>query len=477
MGGLCSTGVRPIDKKQAQEEGRPPMVNASSTTAAPAQSESSPGVKLTHNPYPADYDPPFPVQILGTFSNHGIEPDFANNAIVKANQDRGSVDHPFRGDPNKALFCCLDGHGRDGDKVSEYVIHMIHDLTAEDPSFDEDPSMGFKKAFVETDTLLRKSDINSHSSGTSAVAMYMVGQKLWIANAGDSRAVLGKKVGGKYVSEDLSWDQKPDDPGEQARIEKMGGKVTPPEAEGLSARVWTKNGRYGLSMARSIGDHLLAKNGVIADPEVQTHTINPKEDKFIILATDGVWEFIDSQEAVDIVSKHSNATEACYELMYVATKKWREEEGDYRDDITALVLTLDGIKTHMQSDPLSPSSQSRGKHNALGAFPDGTGEVKLAPSPEAATPGTVMTPVDEDKAKTFRKRRLSLNPMQADVIEAARVQHEQEAAAGGGSPPGSPGLDRADSGYIRKRRPSISPDMDPGGKSLIPGGMASMEGV
>merc|ERR1711988_1607762 len=102
------------------------------------------------------------------------------------NQDRGSIDYPFCNDPHQALFCCLDGHGRDGDKVSEYVIHMLHELVADDPNIPSEPPAALKSAFVTTDEKLRRSDINSHSSGTSAVAIYMNGDKLWIANTGDS---------------------------------------------------------------------------------------------------------------------------------------------------------------------------------------------------------------------------------------------------------------------------------------------------
>jgi len=53
----------------------------------------------------------------------------------------------------------------------------------------------------------------------------------------------------------------------------MGGRVTPPEDVGLSARAWTANGQYGLSMSRSIGDHMLANHGVIATPVVEQRDV------------------------------------------------------------------------------------------------------------------------------------------------------------------------------------------------------------
>ena len=69
--------------------------------------------------------------------------------------------------------------------------------------------------------------------------------------------------------------------------------------------------------------------------------------QFFIIGTDGIWEFISSDEAVHIVQscfeKGMGASDACKELIHVAMKRWQENEGDYRDDITAIVVRLDGI--------------------------------------------------------------------------------------------------------------------------------------
>jgi serine/threonine protein phosphatase PrpC len=106
-------------------------------------------------------------------------------------------------------------------------------------------------------------------------------------------------------------------------------------------------------MARSIGDHAVKDVGVIAEPVVTVHEVK-EEDEFLILATDGVWEFIGSEDAVKIVSKHlyckdgeddgeKCASKACEALIKAAMAKWHEYEGDYRDDITAIVVRLQDI--------------------------------------------------------------------------------------------------------------------------------------
>jgi protein phosphatase 2C family protein 2/3 len=173
--------------------------------------------------------------------------------------------------------------------------------------------------------------------------------KLIVANCGDSRAVLASrgKQGGKesFMAHDLTVDQNPDSPGEQERIEQAGGFVSPAPEPGLSARVWVdkKHTQIGLAMSRSIGDHAVKPLGVIAEPVVTQHELS-EQDEFFIIATDGVWEFIESQEAVDLVAEHlakgEGSSKACQALIEAAAERWHEQEGFYRDDITALVIRL-----------------------------------------------------------------------------------------------------------------------------------------
>mmetsp|Transcript_10106 Transcript_10106/g.23380 ORF Transcript_10106/g.23380 Transcript_10106/m.23380 type:complete len:106 (-) Transcript_10106:33-350(-) len=97
-------------------------------------------------------------------------------------------------------------------------------------------------------------------------------------------------------------------------------------------------------MSRSIGDHAVKDVGVIAEPTVTSTQISEK-DEFVILASDGVWEFISSPEAVRIVGNciAKGASKACQTLIEAAANKWHQEEGNYRDDITALVIRLQGL--------------------------------------------------------------------------------------------------------------------------------------
>ena len=93
------------------------------------------------------------------------------------------------------------------------------------------------------------------------------------------------------------------------------------------------------AFSRSLGDALAKMAGVSPEPELSTHQLT-RDDKCMIIASDGVWEFISSQEAVAICqTKHPNATAATKELIKQATARWKAAEGNYRDDISAIVVS------------------------------------------------------------------------------------------------------------------------------------------
>lgn len=206
MGCVCNKGATQDDAASALEG------NSNESTAA--------------SPLPPGYNPPLPPHIVGTFSNHGIEPDYyGNNATVKINQDRGSVDCPFLGGEDSALFCVMDGHGRAGDKVSDFCIMGLHDVLAHmERALLSDTEDTLKKAYLQVDkNLEQRHPMDAMLSGTSAVTVYLRKNKLWIANAGDSRAVLAKGSGSNLTVKDLSNDHNPDTPGEEERLRANGG--------------------------------------------------------------------------------------------------------------------------------------------------------------------------------------------------------------------------------------------------------------
>ena len=95
-------------------------------------------------------------------------------------------------------------------------------------------------------------------------------------------------------------------------------------------------------MSRSFGDGMAASVGVNAIPEIKDFTLTP-EDKIIVLASDGVWEFMSNQEVANIVYPfylQKNAEGAAESLVRAAFKTWKREESVV-DDITCIIVFLD----------------------------------------------------------------------------------------------------------------------------------------
>lgn len=253
----------------------------------------------------------------------------------------------------RSLFCNL-GHGEDGDLVAQYTMSEVHNRLEKHQSFKTDLARSFHEIFTSVNEDLKyRDEIEAIFSGTTACVAILRNNKITISNVGDSRAVIARRNDdgdekSSLSAIDLSVDQNPDSPEEQARIERHGGFVSPPPEEGLSARVWLDSDQtqVGLAMSRSIGDHAVKTVGVIADPVVSEHDVLPN-DEFIILGSDGIWEFLSSQDAVNIVLQNfvdgKDASAACEDLIESAAMKWREFEGDYRDDITAVIARLDRL--------------------------------------------------------------------------------------------------------------------------------------
>lgn len=108
----------------------------------------------------------------------------------------------------------------------------------------------------------------------------------------------------------------------------------------------------GLTLSRSLGHHGARSIGVTSEAEVKEVQLQ-KNDLFIIIGTDGLWQYIDYQEAVDFVfdelksEKNRGANYNQYglsrvtmKLVNLAVDRWREEQDDFRDDISAVIITF-----------------------------------------------------------------------------------------------------------------------------------------
>jgi serine/threonine protein phosphatase PrpC len=290
----------------------------------------------------------------------------------KVNQDNYFIFKNFVQGLDNIFMGVCDGHGYYGHEISGYIkenlpMNLNNMIRKQKLNvLKDDLAPIIKKAFVlENNSLLRNQQIDSDLSGSTCISVIYTPEKLIIANVGDSRAVLGKlkpqkednekleyfffkenkKHRSKWISKDLSRDHKPTIQEEAERIIQKGGRIRPMKDEDGEyvgpLRVYMKNKDIpGLAMTRSFGDFFGVKAGIIAEPEVTEYYFK-EEDKFLILASDGLFEFMESQEVVDIVKDYydQNDIVTCCEYLYKeSARKWLKEEDDVIDDITIILV-------------------------------------------------------------------------------------------------------------------------------------------
>lgn len=219
-------------------------------------------------------------------------------------------------DHDLGLFAIFDGHLGHG--VPCYLQSNLFDNILNEPKFWTDPVGAIKNAYNWTDGKILAKAADLGPGGSTAVTAILVdGKKLFVANIGDSRAVICKS--GTAIQ--LTVDHEPSI--ERQTIEKKGGFVTL-----LPGDVPRVNGQ--LAVARAFGDRSL-KQHLSSEPDVRDTSIDATIE-FLILASDGLWKVMKNQEAVDLVRKIKDPQVAakCLTENAVARKS--------KDDISCIVV-------------------------------------------------------------------------------------------------------------------------------------------
>jgi protein phosphatase 1L len=196
-----------------------------------------------------------------------------------------------------SYYGVFDGHG--GLEVSTYLkVHMRnvikqHILTSFSngvfSSHVDIPQMLFEAIKYIVNDLPYKLAVNT---GSTAVIILKRNNTLWVANIGDSRAIMNQ--GHKSIP--LTKDHKPDDIEENNRITKLGGKVV----KAFPGDVYRVNGVLALS--RAIGDFALAPH-VTWKPDITVHHTKDTLNHYVMVATDGIWDVLSNNEVVDIINQ------------------------------------------------------------------------------------------------------------------------------------------------------------------------------
>ncbi|XP_027173948.1 protein phosphatase 2C and cyclic nucleotide-binding/kinase domain-containing protein [Coffea eugenioides] len=289
-------------------------------------------------------------------SQRGYYPD----ALDKANQDSFCIHTPFGTSPGDHFFGVFDGHGEFGAQCSQFVKRKLCENLLRNGKFRVDAVDTCNGAFLTTNAQLHADDLDDSMSGTTAITILVRGTTIYVANSGDSRAVIAERRGDDIVAVDLSIDQTPFRPDELERVKLCGARVlTLDQIEGLKnpdeqcwgteesddgdpPRLWVQHGMYpGTAFTRSIGDSIAETIGVVANPEIVVFELTPN-NPFFVLASDGVFEFLSSQSVVDMVVKHKEPRDACAAIVAESYRLWLQYE-TRTDDITVIVVQISGL--------------------------------------------------------------------------------------------------------------------------------------
>ena len=282
---------------------------------------------------------------------------FAGPGIKKTNQDNYFIFKYFLNNNNYSYIGVCDGHGILGQDISSYLVNNLpqnlnNDLLNQNiknisSEKLENISKYIDSSFIQTNIKLNTDErIDSTFSGSTCSSLIYSPKKIITINVGDSRCILGKYNNEKWFPKILTRDHKPNEPDELDRIISSGGKVEPlkdPYGNFVGPeRVWKKEGDVpGLAMSRSFGDEVGHEVGVIVNPEIKDYEF-VNEDKFIVVASDGIWEFISNEEVIDIVKDFyliDDIKGALNFLYKEASKRWIMEE-EIIDDITIVLIFL-----------------------------------------------------------------------------------------------------------------------------------------
>eukprot|EP00741_Cyanophora_paradoxa_P003553 tig00000093_g3451.t1 len=362
----------------------------------------------------------------------------------------------FRNKDDEDLFAVMDGHS--GTEAGDYVCQHFdkcfeENLKAFEAFSDAELKLAYDKTKPEVDLGACSHDVHIDTvvlalhttfqsmrnqlfekkieSGTTVLVAFFSQEHFFVANVGDTRAILGTSAG---RSVRLSFDHKPHEPKERERIEKSGGEVV----MGSVARIGGM-----LAVSRALGDFDLEHQGLSWRPYIKVLDTKEALDnggEFIVMASDGIWDVITEQEAVDVVRNVTNdaghapappvhrpgerrgsllqtcatETQVCMRLVELATRK------DVFDNISVVLIRFtDAVSEESLRQDTDDSEGMMFEFCEEGTPARRAASEPLAPSPSPPPSATRSTPAHSPPPSSGGKY----------IPPALRRQMAEEAAA------------------------------------------------
>ena len=360
---------------QAEEKPDPP-------DTAPESSTIIQELKPDQDPPDSGSDCGTEVELLLDDEPLRIEP--ATPAIVKeiasARDETGSQDHPF--DERKPPVKSPEPPSESSRQSSPLIVdddNTAQLVDIQDGPFDEAPlQTEVRNQEITTST---NEDVNHGTDAESVTAAMSLNDAVEVVESGPEAEIAdsaiqeddaaAERVTGaiaptttapSFIALPLSRDQTPWRKDERERVKAAGACVwSIDQVEGREPfhddwgdafegdkvvdytldppRLWIAGKEYpGTAFTRSLGDWIAESIGVIADPEMMTLELTGN-DQIVVIASDGVFEFMTNQEVIDLCAQCTNPLEACEKVVEAAYQQWLVYE-NRTDDISAIVCFL-----------------------------------------------------------------------------------------------------------------------------------------
>eukprot|EP01117_Protostelium_nocturnum_P016547 TRINITY_DN6571_c0_g1_i1.p1 TRINITY_DN6571_c0_g1~~TRINITY_DN6571_c0_g1_i1.p1 ORF type:complete len:542 (-),score=143.93 TRINITY_DN6571_c0_g1_i1:154-1779(-) len=236
-----------------------------------------------------------------------------------------------------AFFGVYDGHG--GNQCADFIAKHLHSNIASHPLFRQDTELAIRQGFEATESAYEefcRANKIAGSVGSTACIGLIVNQTLWIANVGDSAAILCQR--GEPVQLTLPHTLKNSQ--EKIRVGLAGGVMT--KEDRLGHPDWNPK-MVNLGITRAFGDFYFKwdeytagkPSGLIIEPEIVSIPLTT-DDSFLLLASDGFWDVITTRQAINyILQEYSQDVDSiCNRLVDLAIRKSTE------DNTTVLLVKL-----------------------------------------------------------------------------------------------------------------------------------------
>lgn len=261
--------------------------------------------------------------------------------------------------PKSSVFALFDGQY--GSECAEYLKLKLCDEIFTNQNYPFRIKEAFKDSFSKLDQeFLNIAKKKKNVSGACALVLLIVGDKCFVANCGDSKALISLN-GGKMVTA-LNSQHNTSNPDEQNRVLQSGGKLTNAyikDNQGQNIKVGSSKILPGrLKVTRSFG-HIDAKlpeyegnpGVLLSSPEIKSFKIRPEQD-FIVVASASVYKKLSNVEVVQIILNNlSNKEENQVDkgLVLAIDQIFREAiKRGCEDNMTVVIVVLKGIKKFFQ---------------------------------------------------------------------------------------------------------------------------------